>query len=390
MDKQTHTTQDFKGLTDWVELFKVGTQTDSKGRTKEFSLADLDSVVTNLDPAHPPKHVITHKELYSPFGYGDVAELKVENGSLFAKSTNIESQFEALVENGRLPDRSIRLLPVENGYKLGHVAWLGAEPPAVEGLAPVEFNADDVEAFDFTMHNDWYTPNVLSRFMRRVREFFIAEHGVEKANELIPEWEIEGITEHAIDIRKENEPSGSMFSSPDDGGSEVTNFTQADLDAAAKKAADDAVAAAKNDFAKEQADKDQELQKERHERLRMEFSHEVAGLVGSNKLTPAMAAGAADFMAGLASGDEAAFEFSAGDGDGKKDFKKDPLSWFRDFMAAMPAHKLNEEIGGGDGVDFDNAEAIAAAALEFQKSEADAGRDIGMAQAVAHVTKGEK
>lgn len=339
MDTQAHI--DFIGLTDWVEIFKAGKQTDSKGRTQEFTATDLDQVVSNLDPTHPPKHVITHRELYSPFGYGDIVELKRDGDSLFARSDNIEPQFDALVKNGRLPERSVRLVPSDQGWKLGHLAWLGAEPPAVEGLAPVQYSANADEVFEFTMKNDWYTPNVLARFMRRFREFFIAEHGKEKADELIPEWEIEGVAEHVIDIRKEDEPPGSMFSSPDNGGSEVSTFTQEQLDEATRKAKEEA----ERDFS---AKHDKELQKERHERRLMGFRHEVSGLVGTGKLTPAMAAGCAEFMASLATGDDAAFDFSAGDGDDKKDLKKDPVQWFRDFMAAMPAHKLTEEVGGGD------------------------------------------
>lgn len=390
MDKHTHI--DFKGLTDWVEIFKAGKQTDSKGRTQEFTASDLDQVVANLDPAHPPKHVITHRELYSPFGYGDIVELKREGDALFAKSGNIEPQFDALVKNGRLPERSVRLVPSNNGWKLGHLAWLGAEPPAVEGLAPVQYSANADDVFEYRMHNDWYTPNTLGRLMRRMRDFLIEKFGKDEADSVIADWEIESITEHTADIRNEDEPTGSLFSSPENGGSDVTTYTQDQLDDAARKAADKAKADAELDFAKQQKDKDDELQKERHERRLMEFRHEVSGLVTDNKLTPAQAAGCAEFMASLAAGDEAAFDFSAGDGDDKKDLNKEPVQWFRDFMAAMPAHKLDEEVGGGGdgGVDLDDANAIASRALEYQKTQADSGITISMAQAVSHVTKGDK
>ena len=122
------TNTDFKGLTDWVEVFRAGTHKDSIGRTHTFNRAQLDEIVANVSVGTPPPHVITHKELYSPFRYGSVVAAKRDGDSLFVQSAQIEPQFERLVADGRLRDRSIRINRTPNGLTLGHVAWLGAEP----------------------------------------------------------------------------------------------------------------------------------------------------------------------------------------------------------------------------------------------------------------------
>ena len=127
------------GLSDWFTVFCAGTHTDSKRRTATFTREDLDGIVDAYDPEQPSPCVITHQELYSPFGYAQVEALRRDGDMLQARcaADSIEPQFASLVEDGRLQNRSVQLLPqADGGYRLGHVAFLGAEPPAVEGLAP--------------------------------------------------------------------------------------------------------------------------------------------------------------------------------------------------------------------------------------------------------------
>ncbi|MFD2451694.1 hypothetical protein [Ideonella paludis] len=44
----------FKGLADWIEVFKAGAHTDSKGTECAFSTADLDQMVANVALGKPP------------------------------------------------------------------------------------------------------------------------------------------------------------------------------------------------------------------------------------------------------------------------------------------------------------------------------------------------
>ena len=36
----------------WIEIFKLGKQTDSKERTREYTAVDLDAIVDGYDPEH--------------------------------------------------------------------------------------------------------------------------------------------------------------------------------------------------------------------------------------------------------------------------------------------------------------------------------------------------
>ncbi|NOR68142.1 MAG: hypothetical protein GQ532_00325 [Methylomarinum sp.] len=326
---------DFKGLNDWVEIFRAGTQTDSAGNTRQFTQADLDQVIANHDPEHPAPHVITHKEMYSPFAYGQSSELKREGDSLYVKSTKIEPQFEALVKNGNLFERSIRLLPTDNGFKLGHIAWLGAEPPAVEGMAPVSFNANE-QGLDFMM--DTRTPNLLAKMMRNMRDFLIEQFGKEKADEVMPDWDIDSLNRHIADLENDEEQqTNTQFSKNNKPGDGImSEFTQADIDAAKAKGAADAKATAESDFAKQQSTLQQQLDSERAERKQSEFSALVKSHIDRG-VAPADIAGAADFMMSLDKVADGAFEFSQGTGDKAQTVKTSQLDFVKGLLDKIPA-----------------------------------------------------
>ncbi len=337
MPKHTskHNQSDFKGLTDWVEIFRAGSQTDSRGRTRRFTQADLDQVVANHDPDQPAKHVITHKELYSPFSYGQSAELKREGDSLFVKSTKIEPQFEKLVETGRLSERSVRLLPTDNGFKLGHIAWLGAEPPAVEGLAPVSFESAE-DGFDFKM--DSHTPNALARMMRNMRDFLIEHFGKEQADQVMPDWEIESLNRHAermINEELAEDPTPEFSQHQQTGDGDMPDFTQADIDKARQEAAADAKKQAEADFSKQQNDWQQKLDAERADRRRTDCDAIIQSHV-QRGVAPAALAGAAEFMMQLDDNADA-FEFSQGNGDNAQTIKTSRFDFFKGLLDKLPA-----------------------------------------------------
>lgn len=339
MSKRTH--HDFKGLQDWVPIFKAGPQKDSLGREKVWTHDELDQVVANHDPDHPAPHVVTHKELYSPFAYGQSAEVKREGDVLYVKSKNVEPQFEKLIKDGRLFERSVRLVPSPKGWKLGHIAWLGAEPPAVDGLAPVQFSAE-TEAHDYSV--DWRATSTLARMMRRLREFVIAKFGAEEADRVMPEWDVEDLLTTAAEQRAEEIPASPSFSAPTQQGDVPMPHSDEDL----KRAREEARAEAAAEFAAEQTTLQQQLQTERESRLRAEFSANVTEAIDAGRLTPAQAEGAVDFMLQL-SREPMEFEFSAGEGDKASTVKKPALTWFRDFMAALPKQiDLGGERGGED------------------------------------------
>lgn len=380
MNRRIHIPHDFKagGLADWVPIFRAGKQTDSRGRTQEWTEADLDQVVANHSAEHPAPHVITHKELYSPFAYAQVEALKRDGDTLYAKSKNIEPQFEQLLKDGRLYERSVRLVKSEQGWRLGHIAWLGAEPPAIEGLAPVQFSAAAADEYDFSI--DSRSVSMLARMVRNLREFLIAKFDQETADRYVPEWDAEALAEEAARLRAEQDLELSGHLSPsfaaaggtpeNPTGGTTVSFTQADIDAAKAAARQEAQA----EFAAQQQTLQEQLDAERKAKRQAEFMAFHDEMVAAGH-APAHLVGMTDFMHSLADADEAEFEFSAADGTKQK---KNRVEWFREFAKSRaPAVTTGEhpadETGAavefaapqGHGVDADLL-ALHRKAVEYQ------------------------
>lgn len=375
---------DYKGLTDWVEYFKGGKQTDSKGRVKVFTEADLDQIVANYDAQHPAPHVITHKELYSPFAYGQVSELKREGLTILGKSAKINPGFEKLLETGALYERSVRLEQTPKGLRLAHVAWLGAEPPAVEGLAPVEYSKDAPESFDYRSQPGWILPDMMARFMRGIREWIITKFDVATADQVVPNYQIDSVAEMATEMRNQN----STYSKTENptGGNAV--FTQKDIDDA--KAAGKAEAA--TEFTAQKSQLETQLQTERDAVAAQkkaaktaEFQAFVKEQIDAGVLLPAQVEGAAEFMQSLDASQQ--FEFSKGEGDKKQTVKLSGADWFRDFVKRLPKQiKIGAHADSQDAIGAD-AKSIETAAKEYQKQQHDKGIEVSDIDAVSFVTK---
>ena len=331
---------DFKGFDDWVEIFKAGTQTDSQGRTRTFTQADLDAVVSNHDPDHPAPHVITHNESYSPFAFGQSAELRRVGDVLQVKSQKINPDFEKLVESGALYERSVRLLPSDSGFKLGHIAWLGAEAPAVQGLSPIQFE-QGTDCFDYMV--DSYTPGVLARTLRSLRDFIIETFDLEKADELVPGYVIDGLNDHVSDLRNSDDDSSSSFNKPME---DVMPFTQEDIDRARTEGEVAGKTAAQSDFSSAEQDLKTELDAERRKNRAADFRAMVDAAVDAGQLIPAQAEGIVDFMLALPADP---FEFSVGEGDKATTTKMGAAAWFQDFVGSLDKRAgLSESDAFGD------------------------------------------
>ncbi|EIJ33327.1 hypothetical protein Thini_0690 [Thiothrix nivea DSM 5205] len=323
------------GLAGWLEIFRAGTRADSKGVERTFTQADLEQIVNNSWSGDPIPHVITHQELYSPFAYAKSPEIRVNGDLIESRQTDIEPQFEKLVKDGRLYSRSVRMIPTERGWKITHIAWLGAEPPAVEGLAPVQFSADG-NPVDFS---------------------------------------------YPI---KSTSPEDGMTDKGKSGGD--AGYTQADVD----RMVNEAKQAAAAEFSSQKAALEAELKVERDSKARAEWQATIDKACTEGRLTPAQAEGMADFALQLPA---TAIEFSRGDDSNKSTVKTDAKQWFADFVGKLPKQVAMASDAGGDGqpgVDKTDADAIASAAVEYQAAMSQKGIIISASQAVAHVVGGSK
>lgn len=336
-------TKQFKGFDDFIEIFEGGEQTDSRGNTKTWSESELDSIIANFNKETSAPAVVGHPKHDAP-AYGWVESLKREGLKLYAKFHQIESKFEDMVKKGRFRKRSVAIDPVKDGegYTLRHVGWLGATAPAVDGLKDVEFS--DAEA-EFTFESDWYTPNVLTRMMRRMREFIVEHHGVDAANKVIPDYEIESISEHAVTLQNEPEDNPQFSQDEPEGEPPVTKqFTQEELDAAVDAAKNEQAA----EFQASQEEADNKLNEERNKRLTAEFQKQIDEKIDAGCLLPAQTEGLAEFMASLSDEEEYAIEFSCGE---EENVKLSPSAFFSDFLDS-----LKKQIDVGGEADIDNVD----------------------------------
>lgn len=127
----------------WIDLFKVGTHTDSSGSSRQWSESDLKAIVDKYNNQsaenkhRAPAIAGQHHENENLAAYGWVKQLKYENGHLWGEFTELEPEFVKMVNNGRFGTVSIALYP---NQVLRHVAFLGAVPPALKGLKTPKFS----------------------------------------------------------------------------------------------------------------------------------------------------------------------------------------------------------------------------------------------------------
>ncbi len=319
----------FAGFDDWFEIFRAGEQTDSKGRTETFSEADLDSIVANHNADDPAPLVVGHPKTNHP-AYGWSSDLKREGDTLFAKATDVVSEFEDAVKAKMYRKRSISISPDGNGgYQLRHIGFLGAKPPAVAGLADLAFSENHETTLyeyaleDAVQESAWGMDSI-TRMFRKLREWVISEHDIETADQVIPDYQINSL-QHSVTAMNDELGDDKRFSAnnsqdSDQETNEMSNFSQEDLDAAQaeqKKRADTAEA---------------QLKKLQFEQRQGEAQTLVDGLVNDGKLLPAQTEGLAEFMAQLAEWD-GNFEFSAGDDDSK--VEKSPYDFASDLLNSL-------------------------------------------------------
>jgi len=127
----------------WKEIFKIGKHIDANGNEREWTIEDLDIIVSKYnnqepDNRHEAPVVIGHPVNNSP-AYAWIESLKRVDDVLLAKFTQIDPEFKKLIQEGRYKKVSMALYP---DMLLRHVGFLGAIPPAIKGLKDTKFNED--------------------------------------------------------------------------------------------------------------------------------------------------------------------------------------------------------------------------------------------------------
>ncbi|MFJ4141426.1 peptidase [Pseudomonas sp. NPDC089734] len=249
-----------------LHIFKPGKHTAMSGDSFNFSESDLAATVRAYSPAlHEAPLVIGHPKHDAPAA-GWVKSLQATPEGLIAESQQVDPAFAELVSRGSYKKISASFYhpdspsnPVPGVYYLRHVGFLGAQPPSIKGLRPIELADADEGVIEF---GD-FGHEVSSGLWRRFREFLIGQFGAETADKVAPSWEIESLAE----IGRRPEPGvGPYYAESQPTTTEVNTVTteeQAALQAdnerlkaqlakrekAEKVAAQEAIHAANTDFA---------------------------------------------------------------------------------------------------------------------------------------------
>lgn len=134
-----------------IEIFRAGRHTDDAGEVHLFTEADVDGMVASYNPAlREAPLTVGHPKDNLP-AYGWVLGLqKTPTGALTMTPHQVEPQFAEMVAAGRFKKRSSSFYPpnapnnpTPGRWYLRHVAFLGAQPPAIAGLKDIQFAEGD-------------------------------------------------------------------------------------------------------------------------------------------------------------------------------------------------------------------------------------------------------
>lgn len=294
-------------MENWIAIFKAGTHTDSAGHTRTFTEADLDKIVASYNPLeHEAPVTIGHPKGTAP-AWAWVKALKRKGNMLYMQMKDVVPEFREMLKKRMFKKRSVAL---NSDLSLNHVAFLGAMPPAVKGLPDYEFGGEIPPVIEFAEQEKFES---LARIMRRMRDFLIEKFGLETADQVIREWDIEDLSA-AEDGR---------FSAPYPPLKNEVNAMAKYEDLEARLEAEKK--------AREKLEKELAAEREKHQRA--ELSQFCEKLVEEGKLPPASKEKALFFLEAL--GKSGSMEFSEKEEDGSEK-KTDAQTLFKQFLEELP------------------------------------------------------
>lgn len=124
------------------ECFRAGRHVSMSGRETEWTEQDLERICTNYRTRRNPAPLVLGHPADNQPAFGEVSELFHRRGSLYAVAKVGAGLLDA-VKKGYYKHVSASF---ESAYSLGsggwnlrHIGFLGACPPAVRGMAPLNF-----------------------------------------------------------------------------------------------------------------------------------------------------------------------------------------------------------------------------------------------------------
>lgn len=367
-----------------IHIFRPGRHTSMQGATIDFGEGDLIATAKAYDPTrHEAPLVIGHPRADAP-AWGWVGGLTADEGGLFATPRQLDPAFAEMVRAGRFKKVSASFYtpdsphnPVPGVYYLRHVGFLGAQPPAVKGLAPVPVNFAEGDTEEGCVSFDFAESPGLLRWLadlfRGLREYVVEKDGTEMADRAIPSYAVSGLQEMAAASAAQ--------------AAEIPAFAENLTPPKEKSMQKQETPPAGNiNFAETKARAD-ELERKvayltgiaRKERA----SRVVDKALADGRLTPAQSVGLADFMAGL--DEEGTFDFAE---DGGKTTSMSPAAFMAAFLERLPRQvDFSEAAPGGEEAPDTSSNDIAQRALAYCEEMRAKGVTVSVTDAVAHVSK---
>ena len=370
-----------------IHLITAGRHTDNAGTATAFTPQILRDVAEAYSTElHEAPIVVGHPKADAP-AYGWIAGLEARDDGLWGAPHQVDPQFAELVSQGRFKKLSIALYrpehpsnPKPGAWYLRHVGFLGAQPPAIKGLKPVEFadGDDGIVTVEFSegWSLGWLISDIAGLF-RGLRDHLVGTVGADQAEKLLPGGTVQRVAEEAVRIQERSAAEAEAARNPAPAFAETpiteqepsVDETEIARQREELQAREQAIAAREAEFAERDA-----------ATRRAADAAFVDGLVGQARLPQSLAPRAVAVLGALAASAEVTFA------EGGADVTQDGSAAFRDLLAALPPKVEFGEKAPAAPVPLDDARALSAAAVEFQEKELAAGRTVSMAAAVQHIT----
>ena len=376
-----------------INIFKTGTHTSSNGTTLDFSEDKLQGSAESYSPSvHEAPIVIGHPKDNGP-AYGWVKSMEFSEGSLDAIPDQVNEDFAEMVKSGAfkkvsasfyLPDAPNN--PSPGNLYLRHVGFLGAQPPAIKGLAPVDFSEEEEGVVEF--EEDWRTAmdmSTIARVFKSMREFIIDKFSKDEADKTLPDYLIDDLRTSAEERRKADDSPVTDFSE-----SETDPEHDMKLEEALAKVTDLESQNTQLEADKQKlADENKSLQSKvasfaeaESKRRKEALTAKVDALIKEGKVTPAERGKVLAFAERL--GDQTV---DFGEADDEKGLNAQD-EYLKSLEERKPAVDFNEHSGDENGGEQpQTAQSLAAKAVEYQEEQRKAGRNISIAEAVNHLHK---
>ena len=348
-----------------LHVFKAGKHVGDDGKTYEFSEAAVREMAETYDPALlDAPLVVGHPQTNDP-AYGWARSAMLDGGDLYVEPHQVDPAFAELVNKKHYKNISLSVYmpdspgnPVPGKHYIRHIGFLGAAAPGVKGLRPASFaEGDGAVEFSAPLAGIGYS---LTSIFQGLRDYLIDRDGLEKADQVIPSWQIRSLDEQLT--RDSDNVGHAAFSESDNTHSEIdmsqqkqdtTNFSEREQQLSTQ--------------ATDLAAREKVLQAREDAARRADAVSFAEGLVNEGKLLPRQQSAVVELLLNLPAG--TVLNFSEGEG-GIEEIKKPAPEVLRELLTGLPVRvDFSEKSHGGTVEGVANFTAPVGVAVDAGRSE---------------------